>query len=188
MENNFNFNNLRKLDVTEHIKRKGKFNYLSWAYAVDILLQQDQMATWDFKDPMTFADDSMMVFSSVTAFGKTMPMHLAVMDMTNKAVKNPSADQINKAMMRCLTKNIACFGVGLHIYEGDDLPSDAVESIDEIDVTQILNVWLGRIKSSKNLEELKAAYVMAYEDIKRDKNAIEMLAKAKDEKKAQLNG
>lgn len=31
---------------------------------------------------------------------------------------------INKAIMRCLTKNLAMFGLGLYIYAGEDLPSD----------------------------------------------------------------
>ena len=28
------FTELDRVDVTQHIKKKGKFNYLSWAYAV----------------------------------------------------------------------------------------------------------------------------------------------------------
>ena len=31
------FAELRKIDVSEHIEKKGQFNYLSWAWAVDIL-------------------------------------------------------------------------------------------------------------------------------------------------------
>jgi hypothetical protein len=29
---------------------------------------------------------------------------------------------INKTLMRCLTKNLAMFGMGLYIYAGEDLP------------------------------------------------------------------
>ena len=29
---------------------------------------------------------------------------------------------VNKAIMRCLTKNLAMFGLGLYIYAGEDLP------------------------------------------------------------------
>ena len=32
---------------------------------------------------------------------------------------------INKTIMRCLTKNLAMFGLGLYIYAGEDLPEDA---------------------------------------------------------------
>ena len=31
---------------------------------------------------------------------------------------------INKTIMRCLTKNLAMFGLGLYIYAGEDLPED----------------------------------------------------------------
>ena len=33
--------------------------------------------------------------------------------------------EINKTIMRCLTKNLAMFGLGLYIYAGEDLPEDA---------------------------------------------------------------
>ena len=32
--------------------------------------------------------------------------------------------EINKTIMRCLTKNLAMFGLGLYIYAGEDLPED----------------------------------------------------------------
>jgi hypothetical protein len=31
---------------------------------------------------------------------------------------------VNKALMRCLTKNLAMFGLGLYIYRGEDLPEE----------------------------------------------------------------
>ena len=31
---------------------------------------------------------------------------------------------INKTIMRCLTKNLAMFGLGLYIYAGEDLPEN----------------------------------------------------------------
>jgi hypothetical protein len=52
-------------------------------------------------------------------------MHLPVMDYRNQAIGNPNSVDINKAMMRCLAKCIACFGIGLYIYSGEDLPADA---------------------------------------------------------------
>ena len=39
---------LRKINVNEHTEKKGKFTYLSWAWAVDQLLQQDPQATWTY--------------------------------------------------------------------------------------------------------------------------------------------
>lgn len=116
------YSELRKIDVTNHIEKKGQFSYLSWTYAVDTLLQNDPAASWYFKDNLTLPDGSMMVFCVLNAFGKETHMQLPVLDYKNNAIKNPTAMHLNTAMMRCLAKAIACTGIGLHIYAGEDLP------------------------------------------------------------------
>ena len=115
------FLELRKIDVSAHIEKKNNLSYLSWAYAVDTLLQQDPGATWEYKEPMKFGE-TLMVFCSVTAFGKTMTAQLPVMDFRNKAIVNPDAFSVNTAMQRCLAKAIALHGIGLYIYSGEDIP------------------------------------------------------------------
>ena len=112
---------LRKIDVSEHIEKKNNLSYLSWAWAVDTLLQQDPSATWEYKEPVKFGE-TLMVFCSVTAFGKTMTAQLPVMDYRNKAIPNPDAFAVNTAMQRALAKAIALHGLGLYIYAGEDLP------------------------------------------------------------------
>jgi hypothetical protein len=120
---------LRKIDVSEHLEKKGKFNYISWSWAVDTLLQQDPTATWEYKEPVQFGE-TLMVFCSVTAFGKTMTAQLPVLDFANKAMKNPDAMAVNTAMQRCLAKAIALHGIGLYIYSGEDLPDvDPLETL-----------------------------------------------------------
>ena len=111
------FLELRKINVNEHTDRKGKFTYLSWAWAVDQLLQQDPGATWEYKDPMYFAE-TLMVFCSVNAFGKTMTAQLPVLNHQNKAIPNPNAMEVNTAMQRCLAKAIALHGICL-LYTSD---------------------------------------------------------------------
>lgn len=115
------YNELRKIDVSEHIEKKNNLSYLSWAWAVDTLLQHDPLATWEYKEPAKFGE-TLMVFCSVTAFGKTMTAQLPVMDYRNKAIPNPDAFSVNTAMQRCLAKAIALHGIGLYIYSGEDLP------------------------------------------------------------------
>jgi hypothetical protein len=119
-----NFQKLASIDVNEHIEKKAGLSYLSWAWAVDQIMRQDPEANWTFHDPQTFADGTMMVSVTVTVFKKPINMHLPVMDHRNKAIPNPDAFAINKAMMRCLVKAIACHGLGLYIYAGEDLPSN----------------------------------------------------------------
>ncbi len=118
-----NYKELRSINVGDHVEKKNGLSYLSWSWAVDTLLQHDPMAVWDFPEPKMYGE-SMMVFCEVTAFGKTMKMHLPVMDYKNQAVKNPDSRKISDSQMRCLAKCIACFGIGLYLYSGEDLPSD----------------------------------------------------------------
>ena len=40
------FTELDQLDVTRHIEKKGRFSYLSWAYAVRELKKRHPSATW----------------------------------------------------------------------------------------------------------------------------------------------
>ena len=42
--------------------------------------------------------------------------------MVEKEVEPATMFDINKTIMRCLTKNFAMFGLGLYIYSGEDLP------------------------------------------------------------------
>jgi hypothetical protein len=42
---------------------------------------------------------------------------------------------VNKAIMRCLTKNLAMFGLGLYIYAGEDLPETASDEPKEVKPT-----------------------------------------------------
>ena len=95
-----------------------------------------------------FYDENLgyMVMTEVTIEGETLEMWLPVMDGANKAMMNKpytykgnawvngkkvevdktveaaTMFDINKTLMRCLTKNLAMFGLGLYIYAGEDLP------------------------------------------------------------------
>lgn len=46
-----------------------------------------------------------------------------------KEVEQATMFDINKAIMRCLVKNLAMFGLGLYIYAGEDLPIELGEPI-----------------------------------------------------------
>lgn len=113
---------LSKINVNSQTEKKGNLTYLSWAWAVDHLLRNDPDAFWEFPEPKYFGK-TVMVYCNVTAFGKTMKMQLPVMDHRNNAIPDPDTRKISDASMRCLAKCIACFGIGLYIYAGEDLPS-----------------------------------------------------------------
>lgn len=132
-----------------------------------------------------------MVFTKLTIEDITREMWLPVMDGANKAmldheytyqvrdyktgevkektVAKANMFDINKTIMRCLTKNLAMFGLGLYIYSGEDLPEDnrtaSEEQIKELeklvdDIPAMLNYY-----NVKKIEDMK--YVDAEEVIKR---------------------
>jgi hypothetical protein len=174
------YNEIRKINVNEHTDKKGKFTYLSWAWAVDQLLQIDPSATWDYQPPMQFGD-TLMVFCSVTAFGKTMTSQLPVLNHQNKAISNPNAMDVNTAMQRCLAKAIALHGLGLYIYAGEDVPDEPTP-----DLTEEAEKWTLAIGKCKTIDELKDIYGAAYKSLSKDKSAVSKISDAKDAKKTEL--
>ena len=70
-----------------------------------------------------------------------------------KTVEAISMFDINKAVMRCLVKNLAMFGLGLYIYAGEDLPEDIREYICSECGTEVKGVKTkdGAIKTAKEV-------------------------------------
>ncbi len=147
------FETLHAVDVNEHTERKmtggAALTYLSWAWAWAEAVKRYPDLTFEvlqnaegmhyFASPL-----GIEVRTRVTIEGQTREMWLPVMDGRNRALKAepytiktkygedtiPAATMtdINKAIMRCLVKNLALFGLGLYIYAGEDLPEGAVDA------------------------------------------------------------
>lgn len=161
------FEELNKIDVNSKTEKKEGLTYLSWAWAWSEFKKQCPNATYRIiRNSSTnlpyFYDEGVgyMVFTEVTVDNLTHEMWLPVMNGANKAMKKESYKyttkfgektvepasmfDINKTIMRCLTKNLAMFGLGLYIYAGEDLPEAEVDNFQkEID----------EIKDIKKLEE-----------------------------------
>lgn len=137
------FNKLNSIDVNEKVEKKGKFNYLSWAWAWAEVKKLCPTATYRI---LRFGEENLpyqkledmgyMVYTEVTIDELTHLMWLPVMDFKNQAVKTPNAMDINKTIMRCLTKNLAMHGLGLYIYAGEDLPEDTEEKQNNNEIHQ----------------------------------------------------
>ena len=123
------FEKLAGIDCSQYIEKKRGLNYLSWSWAVELLLKEFPEATWEFEENpsgshlFTYPDETGEVRASVKINGVTRTCSLPVMDYRNASIKNPDACAINKAKMRALAKAIALHGLGLYIYSGEDLPS-----------------------------------------------------------------
>lgn len=143
------FKVLNKIDVSDKTDKKkdtrGKeLTYLSWAWAwaeIKKIYPAAQYEIKKFENNLPYIHDpntGYMVFTSVTIEDFTHEMWLPVMNGNNKAMKNTPYEyttqygkkvveaatmfDINKTIMRCLTKNLAMFGLGLYIFAGEDLP------------------------------------------------------------------
>jgi hypothetical protein len=88
---------------------------------------------------------------------------------------------VNTAMQRCLAKAIALHGLGLYIYAGEDVPDEPTP-----DLTADATLWVDSINGCKTIDELKATYGKAYAALAKDKNAVQIIANAKDLKKVEL--
>jgi hypothetical protein len=129
------FKKLAALNVNDKTEKKGQFTYLSWAWAWDTFVQNYPDATYEIVKnsnnlPYFQSDAGGMVYTKVTAGGITHEMWLPIMDFKNQAKQNFDMMDVNKAVMRCLVKNFAMFGLGLYIYAGEDLPEEVVTLID----------------------------------------------------------
>ena len=127
------FEKLNAINVNDktEVKDNGqvKLTYLSWAWAWQECKKQFPDASYEiekFENNLPYVYDEntgYMVFTKVTIEGITHEMWLPVMDEKNKAMKDKSYTyktkygekevapatmfDINKTIMRCLTKNLA---------------------------------------------------------------------------------
>lgn len=192
MENNV-FNELYKVNVNEHVEKKntGKvtLSYLSWTYAWAEVKKRYPNASYEvvkFENGLPYCYDEntgYMVYTKVTIDGTTHEMWLPVMDSHNDAMLSKSYEvktkygsytvekctmfDVNKTIMRCLTKNLAMFGLGLYIYAGEDLPQEESNlALEEATITLesyindgiLQGDFLNRAKehiNNKNLEGIK---------------------------------
>lgn len=136
MEQKELFDKLYGTDVNNRTEKKNGLTYLSWAWAWAEFKKTCPDATYEIvkqENGLPYAYDQntgYMVYTRVTACGVTHEMWLPVMDYRNKALQVGQATMfdINKTIMRCLTKNLAMFGLGLYIYAGEDLPDGETAS------------------------------------------------------------
>lgn len=161
------FEKFVQLNVNDKTEKKNDLTYLSWAWAWQETLKICPTATYEIKhfvdkdgvsrcyqyDPLL----GYMVFTSVTINGLTREMWLPVMDGANKAmldhpyeyivgkgdkqykkkVEQATMFDVNKTIMRCLTKNLAMFGLGIYIYAGEDTPKEIEDPITAEQIARI---------------------------------------------------
>ena len=139
------FDELYAINVNDKTEKKNGLTYLSWGWAwaefskafdgdASYKVYKNEQGLPYVYDPNT----GYMCYVEVTAGGITHEMWLPVMDSANNAMKaEPYVKKtkykeftvepatmfdINKTIMRCLVKCLGMFGLGLYVYNGEDLP------------------------------------------------------------------
>lgn len=136
------FANLNAIDLSDKVREKGGLSYLPWSSVWSAVKHIHPDANYvvheqildDYGNTRPWFDDGRTgwVKVSVTIESITHTVPLPIMDMRNNAI---SADSItstnaNKSMMRALVKACGFHGIGLYVYEGEDIP-DAVAELQE---------------------------------------------------------
>lgn len=191
------FLKLYNMNVSSKVEEKNWLKYLSWSYARAEFKKVYPDATYEIKmiDNKPYSYDEnlwYMVFTSVTVDWLTHDMWLPVMDYANNAMKNTAYTykvkdktwklvektvqaatmfDVNKTIMRCLTKNLAMFGLWLYIYNWEDLPWEPWEQKKQE-------------KKDEDKKRITEEQIMALKDkperVKKFKNAPEMIAKIRE--------
>ena len=185
------FKTLSEINVNNHVEQKGKFNYLSWAWAVAELRLASPTATWEVVKtdglPFCKTECGYFVEVAVTVDGITLSQIHPVLDNQNKTIPVPNAFQINTSIQRCLVKAIALHGLGLYIYAGEDLPdTDEVPTIGraaqalKVDVPALVK----QITDTQSLTDLLKVFSEVYPKTKNDPVATKLIIAAKDEMKS----
>lgn len=172
------FEELSRVDVGEHIESKGQFSYLSWSWAVQELCKRFPKASWEIKRfplpecpemkvPYMHTPLGYFVEVEVTVDGVSRGQIHPVLDNRNQPIKSPNPFQINTSIQRALVKAIAvATGLGLYIYQGEDLPPDMGFSKQELDgfkkaveTKQFLRLYKLSLDDQEKYIKLHGAYL-----------------------------
>ncbi len=195
------FSVLSKIDVSEHTEKKGKFTYLSWAWAVRILLENFPEATWrvhtfadvvNTESPYMRTDAGAFVQVTVTVNDIERTQVHPVLDHMNKTVVEPNAFQVNNSIQRCLAKAISLHGLGLYIYAGEDLPQapDALNKEQYKSMLNLLGIIADKDLEAKVVEQIgnetinDSNYKAAFNKLKRKADKVKKAIDELDEKRA----
>lgn len=123
------FEILNSIDVNEKVETKGRFKYLSWAYAwgeLKKLYPESNYTVYESASGLNYHTDgrTAWVKTGVTVNGIEHIEYLPVMDSANRSLplEKITSFEVNKTIQRSLTKAVARHGLGLYIYAGEDLP------------------------------------------------------------------
>ena len=145
------FETLSKINVNDMTEKKGRFTYLSWSDAVNVVKSNFPDTTWKnhefviehnggkytvpyMLDPITGHG---FVKCTVTIEGQEHEQTHPILNHLNKPIAKLDSYAINTAQQRCLAKCLSLHGLGLYIYQGEDLPVLTKEEEDQQEIDKV---------------------------------------------------
>lgn len=132
------FQTLSEIDISPKIKQKNKMDYLPWSSAWDFVKNKYPTATYNIvktENGCIYHSDgrTCWVETSMTIDGETQTEILPVLNFRNEAIgyDKVTTSDVNKSIKRCLVKNLALFGLGLSLWNGEELSDNAKKKKDE---------------------------------------------------------
>lgn len=132
------FQTLSEIDISPKIKQKNKMDYLPWSSAWDFVKNKYPTATYNIvktENGCIYHNDgrTCWVETSMTIDGETQTEILPVLNFRNEAIgyDKVTTSDVNKSIKRCLVKNLALFGLGLSLWNGEELSDNAKRKKDE---------------------------------------------------------
>ncbi len=165
------FATLNSVDITDKVKKKNGMNYLPWSSAWEFVKTRFPDAWYEVSTSDIASADGMIhkcnyftdgktcwVETTVHIGEETQSEQLPVLDFKNKAVSFETVDSaaVNKAIKRCLTKNLALFGLGLSLWNGEELSDNAKEAKGELTAINKETLSIATEKASKSEKAKKA--------------------------------
>jgi hypothetical protein len=123
------FSQLTKIDISSKVEKKGRFDYLSWAYAWAMVKERYPDAN---RTVYESAETGLNYFTDgktgyvkvgVTINGLEHIDYLPIMNHLNRSIElnNITSFEVNKTIQRSTVKAIAMHGLGINLWIGEDL-------------------------------------------------------------------
>lgn len=194
------FQELNAIDVTPYVKWSDavdsknvpiKLPYLPWQSAHALMMDHYPQYEWNFRENAQglevfyFADGTAEVSILVSIGEITTYASKAVTGAGNRAVKNPNADDIHNAKMRCRVRALAELGLGFDLWVNPDKypcnPSETKLSDSEVEVSPdkiSSDITSEAVDTTEQSKKNKIFEKLAL-DIQTQKQAKSMLPKAR---------
>lgn len=163
METKGVFEALNGVDLTNKVKTKNNLTYLPWSSAWLEVKKRYPDANFriipqimdDGGNKRFWHDDGKTgwVEVGVTINGNEIIETLAIMNFKNQSIAANDITSVdaNKSIKRCLVKACAMHGLGLYIYEGEELPEELSKTLElQNEIKDVVNKKCALSEKAKN--------------------------------------